>query len=538
MKLWKKSLSLLMVAVLMIGVSLPAHAAIEDTGFSDVDANAWYAEAATYCRDNGLMSGTGGTNFSPNSTMTRSMLAVVLYRLAGSPSVSGSDAFTDTVEGSWYSSAILWASQQGVISGYGGGLFGTNDPVTREQIATILWRYDGSHDADRGTDFADENTISSFAMDAVDWVRANGIMNGKGRNLFDPKSNATRAEVATILMNYTRNEVTDPEPIPDSEPTPDNDSRILVVYFSRYGNTDYGSDVDTTTSASVVVSNGQRQGTTELIARMIADETGGDLHLIETEESYPSDFDNVVDQNHQESAEGARPVLTSHVNMDDYDVIFVGYPVWASTTPTPVLSFLENYDLSDKTVIPFCTHNGYGAGSSYSAVTRASAGAAVESGLAIDASDAASSQSTVKSWLNNLNLPIGGSQGSVQQPQEETAIRITIGSAQLNGVLYDSDMARQFIAQLPQTITMSNYGGREVYGGIDQAIEVEGSGQLRFDDGDITYCPSNNTAAIFYAQSSQPNLTMEVYPIGRVTSALSIFPDLPSRVDITFEVVA
>ena len=105
-------------------------------------------------------------------------------------------------------------------------------------------------------------------------------------------------------------------------------------------------------------------------------------------------------------------------------------------------------------------------------------------------------------------------------------------------MLYDSDMARQFIAQLPQTITMSNYGGREVYGGIDQAIEVEGSGQLRFDDGDITYCPSNNTAAIFYAQSSQPNLTMEVYPIGRVTSALSIFPDLPSRVDITFEVVA
>ena len=119
----------------------------------------------------------------------------------------------------------------------------------------------------------------------------------------------------------------------------------------------------------------------------------------------------------------------------------------------------------------------------------------------------------------------------------ETAIRIIIGEQELDGVLYDSSMARQFIAQIPQTISMSNYGGREVYGGINQAITVEGEGQLRLDDGDITYCPSNNTAAIFYSQSSNPNLTMTVYPIGRVTSDLSIFPDLPSRVEITFEVI-
>ena len=98
-------------------------------------------------------------------------------------------------------------------------------------------------------------------------------------------------------------------------------------------------------------------------------------------------------------------------------------------------------------------------------------------------------------------------------------------------------MARQFIAQLPQTISMSNYGDREVYGGIDQEITVEGEGQLRFEDGDITYCPSNNTAAIFYSQSDRPDLTMRIYPIGKVTSDLSIFPDLPSRVDITFEIM-
>ncbi len=100
--------------------------------------------------------------------------------------------------------------------------------------------------------------------------------------------------------------------------------------------------------------------------------------------------------------------------MDSYDVIFIGYPVWASTTPTPVLSFLESCDLSGKTVIPFCTHDGYGAGSSYSAVSRASSGATVGSGLAIEASDAPSSQSVVKNWLNGLDLPVSGSQNSTQ----------------------------------------------------------------------------------------------------------------------------
>ena len=197
-----------------------------------------------------------------------------------------------------------------------------------------------------------------------------------------------------------------------------------------------------------------------------------------------------------------------------------------------MLSFLERADLTGKTVIPFCTHDGYGAGSSYSAVAQASPGAAVEEGIAIEASDVSGAQSRVASWLSGLDL----SGADTEHVQGETVIRITIDGMELEGVLYDSNMARQFISQLPQTISMSNYGGREVYGSIDREITVEGDGQLRFEDGDITYCPANNTAAIFYAQSVRPNLTMEVYPIGKVTSDLSIFPDLPSRVDITFEV--
>ena len=498
MKYLKKYLPLALAAILVLGISIPALAAVEDTGFSDVDANAWYAEAVMYCREHGLMHGTSSTTFEPESSLTRAMLVTVLYRSAGSPAVTGSDNFSDTVEDAYYADAVLWASQQGLVNGYGNGLFGTNDPITQGQMNLIFQRY---------TKEPVTENIPGF--------------DGSSRH-------ATRAQTAQALMNCNRQ---------SSNPS-NSGAKVLVAYFSRYGNTDYDSNIDATTSASVVVEDGERQGTTELIARMIAEQTGGDLHLIETTDTYPTDFDDVVDQNHQEIANGTRPTLSSHVDLSGYDVIFVGYPVWASTTPTPVLTFLEEQNLSGKTVIPFCTHAGYGAGSSYSAIRSSSSGAAVEQGLAIEDTDAASSEHTIINWLNGLNLSTAETANNTQPSQGETAIRITIGEQELDGVLYDSSMARQFIAQLPQTITMSNYGGREVYGGINQAITVEGDGQLWFDDGDITYCPSNNTAAIFYTQSSRPNLTMTVYPIGKVTSDLSIFPDLPSRVEITFEVIS
>ena len=522
----KKLLAPALALVLTLSIALPALAAVNDTGFSDVAASAWYAEAVMYCREHNLMAGIGNDQFAPESSLTRAQLAAVLYRIAGSPAVTGQDTYTDTQDGAWYSDAVLWASQQNLVSGYGGGLFGPNDPVTREQMTAIFWRYAGSPTADGGSDYNDEAAIASYAAAAVDWASVNSIVAPISAGVFAPKSHATRAHVAAALMNYDRS----------TQNTPSGGSRVLVAYFSRYGNTDYNSDVDATTSASVVVENGQRQGSTEHIARMIADQTGGNLHLIETAEEYPTNFNDVVEQNHREIANGARPALSSHVDLAGYDVIFIGYPVWASNAPTPVLSFLEEQNLSGKTVIPFCTHDGYGAGSSYSAIRSSSTGATVEQGLAVDSSQVSSSQSIVSGWLDGLNLSAAG--GADSQPaQGEMAIRITIGDTRLEGVLYDSDMARQFIAQLPQTITMSNYGGREVYGGIDKAIAVEGEGQLRFEDGDITYCPANNTAAIFYSQSSNPNLTMRIYPIGKVTSDLSIFPGLPSRVNITFEII-
>ena len=228
----KRMGAILMALALVLSLNLTAFAAVEDTGFSDVAADAWYADAVEYVRDNGLMSGTSATTFAPEGTMTRAMLATTLYRAAGSPAVSGSDSFTDTADGAWYADAVLWASQRGVISGYGNNLFGTNDPVTREQIATILWRYAGSPSADAGQDFADESEIASYAAAAVDWARANGVVSGVDGNRFLPGSNATRAQVATILRNYlTMSAPVEPEQ-PSEEP------RVLVAYFSATGNTE------------------------------------------------------------------------------------------------------------------------------------------------------------------------------------------------------------------------------------------------------------------------------------------------------------
>lgn len=139
MKNLKRFGSLFLSLMLTLALAVPAFAAVEDTGYSDVDADAWYAEAVIYCRAHGLMDGVGGGRFDPDGTLTRAQLATVLYRMEGEPSVAGEDSFTDTDSGAWYSNAVLWASQQKLMEGYGNDRFGTNDPVTRQDMTAVLF---------------------------------------------------------------------------------------------------------------------------------------------------------------------------------------------------------------------------------------------------------------------------------------------------------------------------------------------------------------------------------------------------------------
>lgn len=203
MKRGRKLLTMGLSAALALSLGLPGFAAPANAGgYIDVPADAWYAGAVDYVRENGLMSGISVTTFSPDGTMSRAMLATVLYRMAGEPDVTGEDSFSDTDAGEWYSNAVAWCAEHEYIGGYDDGRFGINDPVTREQFATILWRYAGQPEAGKAADFADEASISGYAQTAVDWARFSGILNGRENNLFAPGDSATRAEAATILRNF------------------------------------------------------------------------------------------------------------------------------------------------------------------------------------------------------------------------------------------------------------------------------------------------------------------------------------------------
>lgn len=313
-----------------------------------------------------------------------------------------------------------------------------------------------------------------------------------------------------------------------------DNNKILIAYFSRWGNTNYSEEVDTNTSASIVLKEGEYYGTTEYAAYTIQQKVGGDIHLIQTENPYPQDFDILRNQNHEEMNTNYLPTLVeSDLNIDDYDVVFLGYPVWATTIPQPILSFMDKYDLSGKTIIPFCTHDGYGSGNSYADIASFCPQATIINGIAIESKDIFESNVTIEEWLNTLDIIQAISDSS---QDTVTPIKISIGDTILDGEIYNTELAQEIKKMFPLTVSMVGYGGREFYGRIQNTPNNITEGNLYFENGDITYCAQNNTIAIFYEQTNHPNLTMEVIPIGKVTSNLSIFEKLPSSVEITFAI--
>ena len=170
----------------------------------------WYYDAVRYAVHNGLFTGMSDTAFGPRGTMNRAMLVTVLYRLEGEPKVTGSSEFNDVAGGQWYTDAVIWATKNEIVNGYGNGRFGPNDPITREQMAAILFRYaqnkgyDVTGRADL-TAFTDYNVVSGYAMDAIAWANANGLIQGRTITTLVPAGTATRAEVAAILHRFLLN---------------------------------------------------------------------------------------------------------------------------------------------------------------------------------------------------------------------------------------------------------------------------------------------------------------------------------------------
>lgn len=253
MKRSKRILALLLSMVLLFGM-LPMSALAADSTFSDVKTSDWFYDDVRYVCENGLMNGTGSGTFSPKATTTRGMIVTILYRLSGEPAVSGVCPFGDVAAGKYYEKAITWAAENKIVSGYADGTFGPDNAITREQLAAILYRYatfcgyavTASAEISR---FADAGTVGSYALAAMKWASAEGLINGSGSKL-DPKGSATRAQVAAILARFCKNIAgastpaskpasstgtvlpPAPNPTPDPDPTP---GQSFTVTFDGNG---------------------------------------------------------------------------------------------------------------------------------------------------------------------------------------------------------------------------------------------------------------------------------------------------------------
>ena len=188
-----------------------SFAPIEDetADFSDVPADAWYAEAVQYVYENGLMTGTSDTTFSPDLTTSRSMIATILWRMAGSPVVNYAMDFADVSADQWYAEAVRWASSEGIVGGYGNGSFGTGDPITREQFAVMLYRFaqKQGYDVSVGENtnilsYTDVSSVSEYAIPAMQWAVGSGVITGMGDTLA-PQGETTRAQAAMMLMRFS-----------------------------------------------------------------------------------------------------------------------------------------------------------------------------------------------------------------------------------------------------------------------------------------------------------------------------------------------
>ncbi|MBQ9535299.1 MAG: S-layer homology domain-containing protein [Clostridia bacterium] len=179
--------------------------------FKDVDVSRWYHESVDYVVANGLMRGVSADTFDVSGTLNRAMLVTVLHRLEGEPAASGASPYTDVAEGQWYTAAVIWADKNGIVKGFGNGRFKPLEPITREQIAAVLYRYSRfkGYDVSAGEEtnilsYEDALEISEWAFEPMQWANAEGLITGRSESQLAPRGNATRAEIAEVLTRFCK----------------------------------------------------------------------------------------------------------------------------------------------------------------------------------------------------------------------------------------------------------------------------------------------------------------------------------------------
>ena len=333
----KRFLSILLACMLAFSLGITAFAA--ESSFTDIPADAEYAEAVAWCQENGLMQGVSATTFAPNGTMTRAMVATVLYRAAGEPEVTGTPAFTDTQAGQWYSNAVTWANANGIVLGYGNGRFEPNRPVTREQLDIMIRRCNGENPTWTGDAALNVPATRSEAAVAFD------------RNLKQPA---------------------------------EQEAKILVAYYSATGST---------ANVANYIARELNADTFEMIP--VNAYTSADLNWTNSSSRVNAEHDD-------ESKRDIELIQTTPENWEDYDVVFVGYPIWWGIAAWPVNNFVKDNDFTGKTVIPFCTSSSSGLGQSGTLLAEMAGEGNWQTGQRFQSS---ASQSAVVSWVKELDLP-------------------------------------------------------------------------------------------------------------------------------------
>lgn len=470
----KRFYALLLALGMTLALVVTAFAA-DETAFSDVSASAPYADAVQWAAEHGYVNGYNDGRFGVSDNVTRAQLSAILYRAAGSPAASGNTRFSDVVVGAYYVNAASWAADSGLVNGYADGRFGVGDPVTRQQVAAILWRWAGSPNAS-AADYADEGAIAAYAGTAVDWTRSGNIMAARSDGRFDPTAPATRVEIVSALYQYMN--------LPSGSETPNtpssaNGSHVLVAYFSATNNT-------------------------ENIANHLQAILSADLVEIVPETLYtPADLnynDSNSRANREQNDASARPAISGSVeNLANYDTVFLGYPIWHGQAPRIISTFLESGDFAGKTIVPFCTSGSSPIGSSAASLHTLAPSARWLDGQRFSGS---TSRDAVASWVNSLDL--AGDTVAVNTTEGETSmLNITVNGTTLTAALEDNSSARALAALLadgPRTIEMSDYGSMEKVGPLGQSLPTNNE-RITTRAGDLILYQGNQFV-IYYAPNS------------------------------------
>ena len=304
-------------------------------------------------------------------------------------------------------------------------------------------------------------------------------------------------------------------------PTASGESNVLIAYFSWAENAVLEGDVDAVTSPSVLA-----PGNVQQLAGWVQEETGGDLFSIQVTDPYPSDWDACLERANQERGDDARPALVRRVeNLDQYDVVFLGYPNWWYGVPMALLTFLEENDLSGKQVYLFCSHGTGGLARSVEILTAAAPEAQFSDNV-FDCyeEDAASSQEEIQSWVAELGLASGGAEAA-----QARTIEVRSGETAVTYALEDNAAADALLAQLPLTIEIEDYSTNEKIFYPPQALETAGAPAASGGAGVLAYYEPWGDVVLFYDGFSE---NASLFALGRAVSGAESIRDLTGTVTV------